>query len=119
MRFLGFKNQSELPAYYDLCDLFVMPTVFEPWGLVVNEVMNAGRAVIVSDQVGCAPDLVRDGNNGFIYQAGNVADLHRVLRIALADPVRLKDMGRRSLDIINRWSFEDDVQGLRDALGLD
>ena len=59
VRFLGFKNQSELPAYYDLCDVFVMPTVFEPWGLVVNEVMNAGKAVIASDQVGCAPDLVR------------------------------------------------------------
>jgi glycosyltransferase involved in cell wall biosynthesis len=99
--------------------VFVMPTVFEPWGLVVNEAMNAGRAVIVSDQVGCAPDLVRDGDNGFVYQAGNVADLHRVLRMALADPVRLRHMGRRSLDIINRWSFEEDVQGLRAALGLD
>ena len=86
VRFLGFKNQSEMPAYYDLCDLFVMPTVFEPWGLVVNEVMNAGRAVIVSDQVGCAPDLVRDGYNGFVYRAGDIADLHRVLNTALSDP---------------------------------
>ena len=41
VRFLGFKNQKELPADYDLCDVFVMPTVLEPWGLVVNEVMNA------------------------------------------------------------------------------
>jgi glycosyltransferase involved in cell wall biosynthesis len=119
VRFLGFKNQSELPAYYDLCDVFVMPTVFEPWGLVINEVMNAGRAIIASDQVGCAPDLVRDGYNGFVYRAGSVADLHRVLRTALADPVRLTEMGRRSLDIINCWSFEEDVRGLRAALHLD
>src|SRR5262249_53333365 len=118
VRFLGFKNQSELAAYYDLCDVFVMPTVLEPWGLVVNEVMNASRAVIASDQVGCAPDLVRDGYNGFIYRAGSVNDLHRVLRLALAEPARLRDMGRRSLEIINQWSFEEDLLGLRAALGL-
>ena len=119
VRFLGFKNQSELPAYYDLCDVFVMPTVFEPWGLVVNEVMNAGKAVIASDQVGCAPDLVRDGYNGFVYRAGDVADLHRVLRRALNDRTGLVEMGRRSLEMINRWSFEEDVHGLRAALNLD
>ena len=119
VRFLGFKNQSELPAYYDLCDVFVMPTVFEPWGLVVNEVMNAGKAVIASDQVGCAPDLVRHGYNGFVYRAGDVEDLHRVLRTALNDRTRLAEMGRRSLEMINRWSFEEDVHGLRAALNLD
>jgi glycosyltransferase involved in cell wall biosynthesis len=95
-----------------------MPTVFEPWGLVVNEVMNAGTAVIVSDQVGCAPDLGRDGYNGLVYQAGNITDLHRVLHTALSDRTRLREMGRRSLEIINRWSFEEDVLGLRAALGL-
>src|SRR2546422_11478662 len=57
VRFLGFRNQSELPALYDLCDVFVLPSLFEPWGLVVNEVMNAARPVIVSDRVGAAPDL--------------------------------------------------------------
>ena len=119
VRFLGFKNQSELPAYYDLCDVFVMPTVFEPWGLVVNEVMNAGKAVIASDQVGCAPDLVRHGYNGFVYRASDVEDLHRVLRTALNDRTRLVEMGHRSLEMINRWSFEEDVQGLRAALNLD
>jgi len=57
IKFLGFKNQTELPAYYDLCDVFVLPSEFEPWGLVINEVMNAGKAVIVSDEVGAGPDL--------------------------------------------------------------
>jgi len=118
VRFLGFKNQGELPAYHDLCDVFVMPTVDEPWGLVVNEVMNAGKAVIATDQVGCAPDLVRHGHNGFIYRAGDVSALHDALRKALADRERLAEMGRRSVEIINRWSFEEDVAGLRAALGL-
>lgn len=116
IRFLGFRNQTEMPAFYDLCDVFVMPSTIEPWGLVVNEAMNAGKAIIVSDRVGCAPDLVRDGENGFIFKAGDVADLARVLCEMLACPDRCAAMGRCSLEIINRWSFEEDVQGLRAAL---
>ncbi len=118
VRFLGFKNQTELPAYYDLCDVLVMPAVFETWGLVVNEVMNAGKAVIASDQIGCAPDLVRHGYNGFVFKGGNVAELARAIENTLADPQRCAEMGRRSLDIIKRWSFEEDVQGIRAAMGL-
>jgi glycosyltransferase involved in cell wall biosynthesis len=116
VKFLGFKNQSELPAFYDLCDVFVMPTVYEPWGLVVNEVMNAGRAVVISDEVGCAPDLVENGVNGLVFRARDVADLSRALSDILADPIRLAEMGAKSLQRINHWSFEEDVQGLRAAL---
>ncbi|MBT5456620.1 MAG: glycosyltransferase family 4 protein, partial [Rhodospirillaceae bacterium] len=72
VRFAGFQNQSEIPRYYDLCQVFVLPSLLEPWGLVINEVMNAGRAVIVSDQVGAAADLVRDGDNGFVFPAGDI-----------------------------------------------
>ena len=64
VRLLGFRNQSELPRFYDLCDVFVLPSIHEPWGLVVNEAMNAGKAIVVSDQVGCQPDLVENGENG-------------------------------------------------------
>lgn len=117
IRFIGFKNQSELPAYYDLCDVFVMPTVFEPWGLVVNEVMNAGKAVIASDEVGCVPDLIFGGHNGFVYRARDIIALKETIRLALANPLQLIAMGRRSLEIIDRWSFEEDVSGLRRAIG--
>jgi glycosyltransferase involved in cell wall biosynthesis len=116
VKFLGFKNQSELPVFYDLCDVFVMPTVYEPWGLVVNEVMNAGRAVVISDEVGCAADLVENGVNGMLFRARDVADLSRALSVILADPVRLIQMGAKSLERINQWSFEEDVRGLRAAM---
>ncbi len=118
IRFLGFKNQTEMPAFYDLCDVFVMPSTIEPWGLVVNEAMNAGKAIIASDRVGCAADLVRDGENGFIFEAGDIAGLARALRNILGSTQRRAAMGRKSLDIVNRWSFEEDVQGLRAALGI-
>jgi glycosyltransferase involved in cell wall biosynthesis len=118
VRFLGFRNQTEMPAFYDLCDVFVMPSTIEPWGLVVNEAMNAGKAIITSDRVGCAPDLVRNGGNGFIFKAGDVAGLARALRNILASAQQCAAMGRQSLDIVARWSFEEDVQGLRAALGI-
>lgn len=116
IKFLGFKNQTELPGYYDLCDVFVLPSVQEPWGLVINEVMNAGRAVIVSDEVGCAPDLVKSGENGYIFKAGNVSDLRNALASVLNDLEKTRGMGQKSLEIINRWGFREDIAGLRVAL---
>jgi glycosyltransferase involved in cell wall biosynthesis len=109
-------RQSELPRCYDLCDAFVLPSGQEAWGLVVNEVMCAGRAVIASDMVGSAPDLVRTGENGAVFRTDDVSDLARAMRDVLHDPAKLAAMGRRSFEIIRQWSFEEDVAGLRQAL---
>jgi glycosyltransferase involved in cell wall biosynthesis len=116
VRFLGFQPQGDLPRWYDLCDLFVLPSAQDSWGLVINEVMCAGRAVIASDRVGAAADLVRPGENGAIFRTDHGDDLTRVLREALVDPMRLAAMGQRSLEIIDRWSFTENVAGLRRAL---
>lgn len=118
VRMLGFRNQSELPRYFDLCDVFVLPSVHEPWGLVVNEAMNAGRAVIVSDQVGCEPDLVIEGENGSVFPAGNVAALADALERILADPATCRAMGEQSLKRIESFSFENNVQGLVRAFAM-
>jgi glycosyltransferase involved in cell wall biosynthesis len=118
IRLLGFRNQSELPRYFDLCDLFVLPSIHEPWGLVVNEAMNAGRAIIVSDQVGCRPNLVRDGVNGCVFEALNIESLTNALARALASPDGLERMGREGLRVINDWSFERNLAGLREALNF-
>jgi glycosyltransferase involved in cell wall biosynthesis len=115
IRFLGFRNQSELPAFYDLCDVFVLPSHFEPWGLVINEVMNAGKSVIVSDCVGAAPDLVDPGGNGWVFEHGDVAALAGCLRQAITG-AELARMGRRSLEIVSRWDYNADLAGLRAAL---
>lgn len=114
IRFLGFQNQTQLPALFDLCDLFVLPSRREPWGLVVNEAMNAGKAVVVSDVSGCAPDLVSE-DNGWLFRAGDVDSLHGVLSTALRDVKRLERMGKCSLDRISRYSYQRDVEGLMTA----
>jgi glycosyltransferase involved in cell wall biosynthesis len=83
---------------------------------VVNEVMCAGRAVIVSDMVGCAPDLVRPGENGAIFRTDDIDDMVRAIVAVMGDAEKLAAMGRRSLEVIERWSFAEDVAGLRTAL---
>jgi len=116
IRFCGFRNQSELPRFFDLATVFVLPARHEPWGLIVNEVMNAGRAVIVSHEVGCHPDLITDGVEGIVFPAGDVDALTDALRRTLATPETAIEMGRRGLERINNWDFEADVRGLRSAL---
>jgi glycosyltransferase involved in cell wall biosynthesis len=118
IRVLGFQNQSELPRLFDLCDVFVLPSIHEPWGLIVNEVMNAGRAVVVSDQVGCAPDLLRDGVNGFVFPAQNIGVLSAALRRFLDDPGLAACMGHQAAQTKSGHGFEQDVQGLRRALAF-
>jgi glycosyltransferase involved in cell wall biosynthesis len=116
IRFCGFRNQSELPRFFDIATVFVLPSRDEPWGLVVNEVMNAGRAVIVSDDVGCQPDLVENGVEGCVFVAGDVTSLTDALRKVLATPGTAATMGRRGLAKIRMWDFEEDVRGLRRAI---
>ena len=116
IRFCGFRNQSELPRFFDLASVFVLPSRHEPWGLIVNEAMNAARPVIVSDDVGCAPDLVSDGENGCIYPVGDVDALASALGRVLNTAGAAEAMGERAFERIQRWGFEEDVQGLRRAL---
>lgn len=116
LRFCGFRNQSELPRFFDLATVFVLPSQHEPWGLIVNEVMNAARAVIVSDDVGCQPDLVRDGVEGCVFPVGDVDALTDALRRVLATPETAAEMGRNALRRIQSWGFEEDIRGLRQAL---
>src|SRR6185312_11335555 len=116
IRFLGFRNQSDLPRFFDLASVFVLPSQHEPWGLIVNEVMNAGRAVIVSTDVGCQPDLITDGVEGCIFPVGDIDALTGALRRVLASPETAAAMGHRALEKIQRWGFEEDVRGLRQAL---
>jgi len=116
VRFCGFRNQSELPRFFDISSVFVLPARHEPWGLIVNEVMNAARAVIVSDDIGCQPDLVTDGVEGYVYPVGDVKALAEALRRVLGSPETAIEMGRNARRRIDTWSFEEDVAALRQAI---
>lgn len=104
VRFAGLRPWEELPALYAAADLLVLPSQFETWGAVVNEALACGLPVIVSDQVGCAPDLVRPGQNGWIVRAGDVSALAAALQEAVTDPARLAAMGACSAQLAPAWS---------------
>lgn len=116
VRFLGFRNQSELPGFFALADVFVLPSRHEPWGLIVNEAMAAGCAVVVSDEVGSHADLITDGVEGFVFPVGDVGGLAGALGRVLASPEQAARMGAAAKARVSRWDFEADVRGLRQAL---
>jgi glycosyltransferase involved in cell wall biosynthesis len=79
--FLPFQNQSAMPLVYRLGDALVLPSGHgETWGLAVNEAQACGRPSLVSDCVGCARDIVREGENGMIFRTDDWEDCVRVMR---------------------------------------
>jgi glycosyltransferase involved in cell wall biosynthesis len=116
IRFCGFRDQIELPRFFDLATVFVLPARHEPWGLIVNEVMNAACPVIVSNDVGCHPDLITQGVEGLVYPVGDIDALEHCLRTVLAAPEAASAMGHAALRRINQWSFDQDLEGLKQAI---
>lgn len=85
--FMGFLNQTALPEAYALADVMVLPSdASETWGLVVNESLACGTPVVVSDAVGCAPDLVVEGETGAVFPVGDVQALAAALQRLLDAP---------------------------------
>jgi glycosyltransferase involved in cell wall biosynthesis len=85
VHFLGFQNQTRLSQFYHAADLLVLPSLHaETWGLVVNEALHHGLPCVVSEAVGCAPDLVEPGVTGEIAATGSVASLASAIARALA-----------------------------------
>src|SRR4029077_15252629 len=98
-----FQNQSEMPRTYAAADLFVLPSYGseETWGLAINEALCAAKPVIVSNHVGCGPDLVHAFQNGLVFQAGSVDSLADALREALSNRERLLRWGQKGQKIVS------------------
>ena len=114
--FLGFKNQSQLPQIYAASDVFVLPSENEPWGLVINEAMAAGLPVVVTNDVGAAPDLVEGEDTGFTYPVGNIDRLGDMLRILAQDSGLRARMGRNAQTLISRWDAKSSAEGIVSAI---
>jgi glycosyltransferase involved in cell wall biosynthesis len=116
VHFLGFKNQSELPAVYRASDLLVLPSEYEPFGVVVNEAMLCGCAAAVSNRVGAGRDLISTGVNGFVFPYADINAVANTLREALSDPHRLRRMGEDSRTRMETWSPAENIQTLVQAI---
>jgi glycosyltransferase involved in cell wall biosynthesis len=116
VRFLGFVNQTQLPAIYRSSDLLALSSEYEAFGMVVNEAMLCGCPVVVSDRVGARFDLVHEGKTGFIYPAGDVEALAVILRKILSNRGSLQDMGNAARERMKDWSPRENVQALVEAI---
>lgn len=117
VQWTGFLDDQEaVSALYRLSDVLVLPSDYEPWALVVNEAAAAGLAMVASDIVGAAPELIKDGQNGFTFPAGDGIALHRRL-LQVTDANQIDRMKSESKTVLARWRHEaDPVRGLAEAL---
>jgi glycosyltransferase involved in cell wall biosynthesis len=116
VRFLGFVNQSGLPAVYKASDLMVLPSEYEPFAVVVNEASCCGCPVAASDRVGATADLIAPVNPDFIFPCGDVAALTELLQRALSNPIELAQRGRRALRRMTTWSTHENVSKALEAM---
>lgn len=116
VQFAGFVQGDALHTYYRNADVLVHPAAFEPWGVVIDEAVAAGLAVVATEVTGAAVELVRHGVNGMIVPPRRVDMLAAALR-SVTDDATCKAMQQASADILKQWRIAaDPVDGLRQAL---
>ncbi len=113
----GFADdQSTVSAIYRASDVLVLPSDYEPWALVINEAAAAGMAIVSSNVVGAAAELVRDNENGRLFPPGDLAALIQCL-LDVTDPQKTESMRKASAGLLAQWRERGDpVKGLRDAI---
>ena len=122
IEFVEVGSDIEKSYYFNLCNLFVLPSIWQPdlceaWGMVLNEAMQFGKAVITTDAVGAAPDLVKNGVNGFIVKNSDSDSLYHAMKRLIENPELAKRMGEKSKELVNKqYTYENMVQGFVNAI---
>jgi glycosyltransferase involved in cell wall biosynthesis len=114
IHFIDFVNQAKIASVYRMADVFVLPSISETWGLGINEAMSCGLAVIASDRVGSAIDLVQQ--NGFIFRNQDVSDLSDKMMYCVENKLELNNFKAESLKIIKDWSLNTLISKFEQAL---
>jgi len=115
VHFVGFKNQRELSPYYHAADALALPSISgETWGLVVNEALYHGLPCIVSDRVGCTPDLIKPGITGEIFRAESASSLADAIQrcVLLLDK---PDTSAKCQALVSKYSIEAAARGIAQA----
>jgi glycosyltransferase involved in cell wall biosynthesis len=106
----GGVPEDDLARRYVEADVFGLLSRHEPWGVVVNEAAASGLPLVLSDAVGAARDLLRDGENGFLVPAGDTDGAAQALRELAADPDLRRRMGERSRELVRAWGYDASVE---------
>ncbi|MFD0749299.1 glycosyltransferase family 4 protein [Mucilaginibacter calamicampi] len=118
IHFLDFKNQQAMPSVYQACDLFCLPSKGpgETWGLSVNEAMACSKAILASDKVGCAADLVQSDVNGAVFKSNEIKSLIAELTRLIRSKSTLLTFGKNSHKIIQQWNFTEIAKAIENKL---
>jgi len=105
VRLLGHVPYDRIPEVMSRADVYLQPSLSEPWGLAVNEAMACGLPVLVSNRCGCREDLVQEGDNGLLFDPTSAADIARAIERLLSERARWPAMGEASRRIIQAWGL--------------
>jgi glycosyltransferase involved in cell wall biosynthesis len=114
--FAGFQDQSDLPKYYGVADIFVLPSEWEPWGLVVNEAMASGLPVIATRKVGAARDLIIEGENGYLVPENDPVAQASAIDRACESEQHLLLLGEKARCAVQSWNYDSTLAGFHNAL---
>jgi glycosyltransferase involved in cell wall biosynthesis len=116
VHFVGARPYSELPIFYGLASAFVHASTTEQWGLVVNEAAAAGLPLVVSERCGCAPDLVRQGVTGLLFDPHDVEAISAAMTSIASPDTDARKMGQAARLKAREWSPRRFADGLAQAV---
>ena len=116
VKFIDDPGDEQISRYYSVADIFVLPSREEVWGLVVNQAMVCGLPVIVSNVAGCSADLVKEGENGYVFRSGSVNDLTKKIFLILGNENKSREMGKVSHRIMDNFTPQKTVGGVLAAI---
>ncbi|RLA07953.1 MAG: hypothetical protein DRQ51_04250 [Gammaproteobacteria bacterium] len=115
--FVGFKNISEISKFYSISDLFLLLSKdFENSPKVLNEAMNFELPVIITNLAGTVKDLVEEDKNGYSVNPLDINEISKKIDYLNKNRNIAKQMGQKSLDIVNEWTFEKDAYFINEAI---
>lgn len=117
VEYAGFQQPEDLPQFFAQADVFILPSRYDGWGVVVNQALGAGVGIICSDQVGAGEDLVEEGVNGFIFESGDVESLKACILKLAGDTTLLRAAAQRSAALAKDWSPEVGAQRWVEIVG--
>jgi glycosyltransferase involved in cell wall biosynthesis len=113
--FTGELPEERVAEAYATADVFALLSAHEPWGVVVNEAAASGLPLVLSDRVGAAADLLRDGENGVLVPYGDVEATADALRLLTVDSALRGRYGARSRELVSAWGYEPSVEAFVEA----
>jgi 1,2-diacylglycerol 3-alpha-glucosyltransferase len=116
IHFVGWKSHEELPSSYALASCFILPSISETWGLVVNEAMACGLPVLVSRNCGCVPELCHDGQNGYSFDPNLTEGMTKLLLNISSNDRQLPALGKMSREIISTFTPQIWAGAIRDCI---